>query len=135
MKQLKTTNKLIKSTKIRWFSLFNAIIRIIDIYPSINEALKEIELFDVLSVGIASTIRKYEFIFFLNFLDDLMGILNIMNKAFQKEELKLSRINMLIICIENRLKDEMGTIENIKNNQYLQIFLSEYSLSQTFKGN
>ena len=49
-KEIKSMKSLIKPIKVRWFSMYNAIKRIVEIYPSLVHPLKEIKVFDANAV-------------------------------------------------------------------------------------
>ena len=133
-KEIKSMKRLIKPIKVRWFSMYNAIKRIVEIYPSLVHALKEIKVFDANAVGVSLTITTFSFCFFCCFFSDILGVLNIMNKAFQKDNLKFSTVNMLISSIIRRIQQEFGTIERIKEGPILSEFLKEYNEKGTFQG-
>ena len=57
-----------------------------------------------------------------------------MIRAFQKDNLKFSTINMLISLIIRRIKQEFETIERIKEGPSLSKFLKEYNEKGTFHG-
>ena len=107
--------------------MYNAINRIVEIYPSLVHAIKEIKIFDANAVGVSLTITKFSFWFFCCFFSDILGVLNIMNKAFQKDNLKFS-------ADIRRIKQEFETIERIKEEPSLSKFLKEYNEKGTFQG-
>ena len=82
--QIKKFKKVIKPTQIRWFSLYNAILRIIDIWKPLIEALKEICDFDVSAKGVLESLMSFKVIFLLHFLADLLSLLNNLNLTFQQ---------------------------------------------------
>ena len=94
--------RLIKSIKVRWFSMYSA-------------------------VGVSLTITTF------CFFSDILGVLNIMNKAFQNN-LKFSTVNMLISSIIRRIQQEFEAIERIKEGPSLSKFLKEYNEKGTFQG-
>ena len=55
-KEIKNMKRLIKPIKIPWLSMYNAINRIVEIYPSLVHALKEIKIFDAYAVVVSLTI-------------------------------------------------------------------------------
>ena len=113
--------------------MYNAINRIVEISPSLVHAIKEIKIFDANAVGVSLTITKFSFWFFCCFFSDILGVLNIMNKAFQNN-LKFSTVNMLISSIIRRIQQEFEAIERIKEGPSLSKFLKEYNEKGTFQG-
>ena len=132
--RLKYSKKLIQPIKVRWFSLFNAIKRIQELYPSLIEALNEISKSDIKAAGIASKIKTFEFVFYLNFLCDLLEVLNILNKAFQKNDLSYARVNILISSIKRQVDNDYSSIDNIRTNENMANFLKEFEKKSSFKG-
>ena len=58
---------------------------------------------------------------------DILGVLNIMNKTFQKDNLIFSTVKMLISSIIRRIQQEFYTIKRIKKGSSLSKFLKEYN--------
>ena len=86
LQELKKIYKVLKPTKIRWFSLYNALIRLLFLWNPMVEALKELENEDVNALGLYSCLTTYKFLFMAHYLTDFMGTLNILNLVFQDKK-------------------------------------------------
>ena len=68
---------LIKPITIRWLSKFNAINRILEMYPAIVRALEEIQLIDgdPYALGLVTSMTKFKFVGLLHFISDMLIII------------------------------------------------------------
>ena len=78
-KEIKNMKRLIKSIKVCWFSIYNAINRIVEIYPILVHALKEIKIFYANAVGVSLNITSFNFCFVCCFFFDILGVFHIIS--------------------------------------------------------
>ena len=134
MKELKKVKRLIKPIKIRWFSLYSAIIRIKEIFSPLVKSLESISEYDANALGVLNSMQTFHFCFYLNFLCDILGVLNILNKAFQKQDLTLGRVYILVNNIKKQITSDFCDISKLESNENLKLFIKEFEQKGTFQG-
>ena len=131
LKEIKRKKKLIKPIAIRWFSLLKALLRIIEIWLPLSNALEEIQQFDPTAMGLLLTLKSFKFLFYIHYLADIMGILNSLNLAFQKNNLKLAYIVLLVDMIKSRLKEDFKDTEKLKKQDNLKNLLANINFENS----
>ena len=129
LQELKTVKKLIRPINIRWFSMYRAICRVIELFPSIISALSDIKNENVIAEGLYVHLKSFKFISLIHFMADLLSILNNLNLAFQKDNLKIARANMFIDTTKRRIRDEMMKASAIKENLNMKFLISKSTIS------
>jgi hypothetical protein len=116
--------KLITPLDVRWLSIYPAIHRILEIYPSIVNSLIEISKQDndFEANLYANQLIQLENIVLLLFFDQILSKIFIISKTFQDESISL---NIMIDSIEILKSSLKGILENMRFSIELEDLLSD----------
>ena len=118
---------LIRPIKVRWFSFFRAIDRIILLWEPICLALNDLieSESDFLATHLLKEISEFKFLFFIHFFKDLYHNLDRISKIFQQKTIDLMSIDKIISTSKCVLESNFFKREDLINLPSIKTFISE----------
>jgi hypothetical protein len=116
---------LIRPIKIRWFSFFRAIKRIIRLWDSLYLALTELSKLEFSASNLLKEISDFKFLFFLHFFEDLYSNLDRVSKIFQHKTIDLFAIDSVLSSCKSVIETNFLQKDDICNLPSVKTLLSE----------
>jgi len=112
---------LIKPMQIRWLSIFKALLRIVRIFPSVINTLKQIN--DLNSKSLLAWYSLPRYLAWVHFLADIGPDFQITITSFQDKNLSIKKAIGLVISAKNNVKRKY--IDDFKPGHYYSQFLKK----------
>ena len=125
---------LIRPIKIRWFSFFRAINRIIILWEPLFLALEQLSDSTFSARSLLKEFTEFKLIFFLHYFQDLYSNLDKFSKIFQNKTMDLFVTDKLITICKGELESSFFKKEELNNLPSVRTFFSEIDPStQTYR--